>query len=69
MKIVEEDDDDDDGEEEDNDDDDDHTWPAPYGDSGGRNVEQGRSSTCTRSENYTSLYILYMSIIVACLYS
>ena len=46
-----------------------HTWPAPYEDSGGRNVEQGRSSTCTQSENYTSLYILYMSIIVACLYS
>ena len=46
-----------------------HTWPAPYEDSGGRNVEQGRSSTCTRSENYTSLYILYMSMIVACLYS
>ena len=50
MEIVEDDDDDDD----------DHTWPAPYGDSGGRNVEQGRSSTCTRSENYTSLYILYV---------
>lgn len=26
-------------------------WPAPYEDSGGRNVEQGRSSTCTRSSS------------------